>query len=76
MINLDVHSHDFLTQLQPVRLLTKCGPYWVSKSTLKLHFEWFKRTDLHELDIRPSLLAEAFAVPELAVRHIVHHESE
>jgi len=67
----------FLTQLQPdSHLLTKSGPYWGSEGSLKLHFEWFKLTDLRELDIRPSFLAETLSASELAVRHFVHHENK
>lgn len=75
----------FLTHLKPEsRLLTTAGPYTGMEGKLKLHFDWFRLADLHQLDIRPSFLANALATmqhniqlsEQLTVQHIVQHESE
>ncbi len=67
----------FLTYLLPdSRLLNTAGPYMGNEGNLKLTFEWFKRADLHSLDIRPSFLANALAKPEPQLAHIVHLETQ
>jgi len=67
----------FLTRLVPnSRLLSTPGPYWGNEGNLQLTFAWFKRTELHALDIRPSFLAQALAEQVLQMQHVVHHESE
>ncbi len=75
----------FLTLLQPEsRLLTTPGPYSGTEGKLKLHFDWFKLADLHQLDIRPSFLANALAglqlneqlTKQLTAQHIVQRETE
>ncbi|MFZ6757952.1 NUDIX hydrolase [Undibacterium sp. Ji50W] len=71
----------FLTHLQPgSRLLTTPGPYAGMEGKLKLHFDWFKRADLHQLDVRPSFLIHALAGLQrnepLTAQHIVQRESE
>ncbi|MFZ6656970.1 NUDIX hydrolase [Undibacterium sp. TJN19] len=65
----------FLTHLsEGSRLLTQAGPYVGIEGDLKLTFAWFKRSELQQLDIRPSFLAKALASSELTMQHVVHHE--
>ncbi|BBB65955.1 DNA mismatch repair protein MutT [Undibacterium sp. YM2] len=67
----------FLALLSPdSRLRNTPGPYFGNEGNLQLTFDWFTRTELQHLDIRPSFLADVLAEPELRVGHIVHQESQ
>ena len=67
----------FLTHLSPDSpLLNTPGPYLGNEGGLQLTFEWFKREDLVNLDIRPSFLARALFDVHFDAHHWVHHEIE
>jgi 8-oxo-dGTP pyrophosphatase MutT (NUDIX family) len=67
----------FSVRLAPEsRLLASSGPFTGMEGSVPLTFAWFERSQLEQLEIRPSFVAAALAGAELGFRHIVHRDDD
>lgn len=55
-------------------VLDKEQSYAGIEGNSKLEFRWFRQSELHSLDIRPTFLRKALSKPVLSFAHIVQRE--
>jgi ADP-ribose pyrophosphatase YjhB (NUDIX family) len=56
------------------RVLTQPGPYRGVEGARELVFDWFPRSALKGVDLRPSFLVQALAAQDLAFTHVVQRD--
>lgn len=56
------------------RVLTQPGPYRGAEGARELVFDWFARSALEGVDLRPSFLVQALAAQDLAFTHVVQRD--
>lgn len=56
------------------RVLTQPGPYRGVEGARELVFDWFPRSALEGVDLRPSFLVQALAAQDLAFTHVVQRD--
>lgn len=56
------------------RVLTEPGPYRGVEGARELVFDWFARSALGNVDVRPSFLAQTLAADRIAFTHVVQRD--
>jgi ADP-ribose pyrophosphatase YjhB (NUDIX family) len=65
----------FTAEAQPgSRVLTEPGPYRGVEGARELVFDWFPRSALGDVDLRPSFLVQTLAADRLAFTHVVQRD--
>lgn len=66
----------FLAHLKPESALNVSShSHFGVEGSSRLEFRWFSRSNLSEVNLKPSFLQTALAKPNLAFEHVVHHDN-